>query len=136
MKIRPCKPEEASEIIRLWKACNLVFPQNIPEKDIKAKLAFQPGLFLVGIEADRIVASVMVGYDGHRGWLNYLAVSPDYRKKGLGRMIVTEAEKILKSMGCPKINLQVRTSNMEAIHFYTKCGFSQDEVLSFGKRLT
>ena len=95
----------------------------------------QPELFLVGLEHDSIVATVMAGYEGHRGWLNYLAVSPEWRYKGLGRQIVTAAETALAELNCPKINLQVRTSNREAIEFYRSLGYSVDDVISMGKRL-
>jgi len=81
------------------------------------------------------VATVMAGYEGHRGWLNYLAVAPDLQRTGLGRRMVSEAEKRLRALGCPKINLQVRRSNAEVMDFYRKLGFSEDDVASMGKRL-
>jgi ribosomal protein S18 acetylase RimI-like enzyme len=92
-------------------------------------------LFLVGAVEGKVVASVMVGYEGHRGWINYLAVSPDFRKKGFGRRMMEEAERLLRAEGCPKINLQVRTSNGDVIAFYRAIGFLQDDVVSLGKRL-
>lgn len=92
-------------------------------------------MFLVGTVNERIVASVMVGYEGHRGWINYLAVCPDHQKKGFGRRMMEEAERILRLEGCAKINLQVRTSNAEVIAFYRAIGFVSDDVLSLGKRL-
>ena len=94
-----------------------------------------PELFLIGLIADEIVATAMVGYEGHRGWINYLAVAPEHQKQGLGRQILAEAEAKLRALGCPKINLQVRTDNHEAIAFYERIGFSADPVLNFGKRL-
>ena len=92
-------------------------------------------LFLVGIVEDQIVATVMAGYEGHRGWLNYLAVLPGFRKRGLGRLIVSEAERLLRLEGCAKINLQVRTTNQGVVDFYRRIGYSIDDVLSMGKRL-
>jgi len=77
----------------------------------------------------------MAGYEGHRGWLNYLAVDPDHRRKGLGRTIVEEAERRLRGAGCPKVNLQVRTTNSDAIEFYRRIGYGVDEAISMGKRL-
>jgi ribosomal protein S18 acetylase RimI-like enzyme len=77
----------------------------------------------------------MAGYEGHRGWLNYLAVDPGYQRQGYARAIVDEAERLLRTAGCPKINLQVRTSNHHAIEFYRRLGYSVDEVSSMGKRL-
>jgi ribosomal protein S18 acetylase RimI-like enzyme len=77
----------------------------------------------------------MVGYDGHRGWVNYLAVAPEHQRKGIARRLMEEAEIRLVAMGCPKINLQVRTSNTGVIKFYEKIGFKMDDVVSMGKRL-
>jgi ribosomal protein S18 acetylase RimI-like enzyme len=108
---------------------------NDPLKDIKWKIAVQPELFLVGIMNGIIIASIMASYEGHRGWLNYLAASADMRRKGIGRQVVLEAEKLLRSSGCPKINLQLRTSNVEAMTFYRKIGFVEDNVINFSKRL-
>jgi ribosomal protein S18 acetylase RimI-like enzyme len=113
----------------------LLRPWNDPHKDIARKLRVRPDLFLVGVLDGRIVASVMAGYEGHRGWLNYLAVVPELQRRGLARVIVTEAERLLREAGCPKINLQVRTSNKGVIEFYRGLGYSVDDVVSMGKRL-
>lgn len=80
-------------------------------------------------------ASVMAGYEGHRGWINYLAVTPSYPKKGIGQRMMADAEARLRMLGCPKINLLVRTTNASVIEFYRKIGFKIDEVVSLGKRL-
>lgn len=133
MLIRPYQHGDASLIIQLWEDCGLTRPQNDPEKDIVRKLAVQPEFFLVGVVNNRIVASIMAGYEGHRGWLNYLAVSPNLRQRGLGRQIVFEAEKKLGELGCPKINLQVRASNAAAMAFYRNIGYEEDKVVSLGK---
>lgn len=103
--------------------------------DIRRKLAVQLDWFLIGLMADRIVASVMAGYDGHRGWINYLAVDPEYQGLGHGRAIMEHAEALLIDADCPKINLQIRKDNLDAIAFYERIGFSEDAVVSFGKRL-
>jgi len=92
-------------------------------------------LFLVGLIDGQIVACVMAGYEGHRGWLNYLAIDPGHQRRGYARAIVNEAERLLRAAGCPKINLQVRTSNHRMIEVYRKFGYSVDEVTSMGKRL-
>jgi ribosomal protein S18 acetylase RimI-like enzyme len=89
----------------------------------------------VGILESPLVATVIAGYEGHRGWINYLAVAPAFRRKGFGRQIMEHAEQLLRERGCPKINLQVRSANREVIQFYQRLGFSVDEVLSMGKRL-
>src|SRR5579863_7669230 len=108
--IRPFQPADEQAVIQLWRDCGLVVPQNDPAKDIARKLQFQPELFLVGEQNGQIVATVMAGYEGHRGWINYLAVSPALRREGIARRIMDEAEERLRALGCAKINLQVRTS--------------------------
>lgn len=122
-------------VVALWRRCSLVRPTNDPHKDIRRKLRVRPDLFLVGVVERQIVASVMVGYEGHRGWLNYLAVAPEHQRNGFGRAIVEEAERLLRKEGCPKINLQVRTSNESALEFYRRIGYAVDDVVSMGKRL-
>ena len=135
LDIRPFRPEDEDAVIRLWQDCDLLRAANDPHRDIERKLAVQPDLFLVGLLAGRIVAGVMAGYEGHRGWLNYLAVAPDHRRRGFGRELVAEAERRLSELGCPKINLQVRHANAQAMEFYRRLGFAVDEVASMGKRL-
>lgn len=135
MQIRPFQPQDEDAVISLWRRCDLVRPWNNPHKDIQRKLAVRPDWFLVGLIDDRIVACVMAGYEGHRGWLNYLAVDPEHQRHGLARAIVAEAERLLRGAGCPKINLQIRTSNHAVIEFYHRLGYSTDDVVSMGKRL-
>ena len=135
LEVRSFKPEDRESVIRLWEQCGLLRPANDPIKDIVRKQKVRGDLFLVGSVGTKIVATVMVGYEGHRGWLNYLAVSPSHRKLGYGRSMVREAELRLSAEGCPKVNLQVRVTNAEAVKFYTSIGYMQDNVLSFGKRL-
>jgi ribosomal protein S18 acetylase RimI-like enzyme len=135
MKIRLFQTGDEAPVVQLWQDCGLVRPVNDPYKDIRRKVSAQPDLFLVGTNGTRIVATVMAGYEGHRGWINYLAVAPDQRHKGLGRQMVAEAEKRLSALGCPKINLQVRRSNAGVMEFYRKIGFLEDDVASMGKRL-
>ncbi len=113
----------------------MVVPHNNPFRDIERKLRVNPEWFLVGELEGKVIASCMIGYDGHRGWINYLAVSPLLQKKGYGREIMKRAEKILIDAGCPKVNLQIRTTNQKAIEFYKSIGFKIDDVMSMGKRL-
>jgi len=122
-------------IVDLWKECNLVVPQNDPIEDIQKKLEFQPDLFLIALLDGQLVGSVMVGYEGHRGWLNYLAVLPTYQKRGYGRKLVANAIMELRKLGCLKVNIQVRNSNPSAIAFYKHLGFQDDNVVSLGMRL-
>ena len=135
MEIRPYRNEDEAAVVQLWRDCNLVVSHNDPHKDIRRKLAFQPDLFMVGLEGARIVATIMAGYEGHRGWMNYLAVAPDRQRAGLGRQMVAEAERQLRCLGCPKINIQVRRSNAAAMEFYRRLGFLEDDAASMGKRL-
>ena len=135
MNIRPFQPADQEPVVDLWSRCGLLRPWNDPRKDIARKLRVQPELFLV-LEVDGSVAgTVMAGYEGHRGWINYLAVDPDVRRRGLGRALMAEAERLLRERGCPKINLQVRRDNHQAIAFYARIGFAEDASVSLGKRL-
>ena len=135
VEIRAYRTSDEEAVIQLWQECGLVVPWNDPHKDIQRKLKVQADLFLVGLAEDRLVATVMAGYDGHRGWINYLAVAPDLRRNGIGRRMVKQVESRLRALGCPKINLQVRTSNVDVVSFYEAIGYTTDEVISLGKRL-
>ena len=100
------------------------------------KLGCQRELFLVGDFEGRIVATAMAGFDGHRGWVHLVAVSPDCQQQGFGRAMMNEAEERLRQIGCTKINLQVRASNQGVVSFYEKLGYRVEERVSMGKRLT
>ena len=123
------------EVVELWKKCNLIVSQNDPVEDIMKKVDFQPDLFFVGLMNDRVIGSIMVGYEGHRGWINYLAVFPEFQRQGYGRELVQKAIDELKRIGCLKVNLQVRRTNTPVIDFYKRLGFKEDEVVSLGMRL-
>jgi ribosomal protein S18 acetylase RimI-like enzyme len=133
--IRPYSPQDESAVITLWQKCNLTRPWNNPERDIERKLKVNPELFLVGAIDSRVIATVMGGYEGHRGWVNYLAVDPEHQRNGIGRRMMAAIEGKLLAMGCPKINLQVRTGNQSALSFYERIGYKTDDVVSMGKRL-
>jgi L-amino acid N-acyltransferase YncA len=135
MQIRVFETADEAEVVSLWERCGLVRPWNNPRKDIARKLAVQRELFLVGVIDRLVVASVMAGYDGHRGWINYLAVDPACRGQGLARRMVAAVEEDLRRAGCAKINLQIRRDNHDAVAFYRRVGFGEDAVISMGKRL-
>jgi len=135
LKIRPFHPDDEKEVIALWFECNLVSPQNNPRSDIERKLRVNPEWFFVGILGGKVVATCMAGYEGHRGWINYLAVSPQYRRQGIATLMMNQAESRLRAAGCPKINLQIRETNKEVIQFYKSIGYAKDLVVSMGKRL-
>ena len=135
MRIRVFEARDEAAVIALWEVCGLTRPWNDSRADIARKLTEQPELFLVGTLGEQPVATAMVGFDGHRGWVYYFAVDPAQRRRALGRALMREAERLLAQRGCPKLNLQVRAANVAAIDFYRALGYARDEVVSLGKRL-
>ncbi|MEO8281076.1 MAG: GNAT family acetyltransferase [Ideonella sp.] len=135
MKIRSFVESDQDAVIRLWQACGLTRPWNDPVADIRRKLQVQRELFVVGVVDGAIVASAMAGYDGHRGWVNYLGVHPEHQRKGYGEAIMRCVEQGLLALGCPKINLQMRSANQLARNFYDAIGYAEDDTICYGKRL-
>ncbi|HEY4224350.1 MAG TPA: GNAT family acetyltransferase [Pseudolysinimonas sp.] len=137
MQVRAFEEGDTDEVVALWRLCGLTRPWNDPRRDIARKLDVQRELFLVGIdEGDgAVIGSIMAGYEGHRGWVNYLAVHPDARGAGHGRALMRVIESLLLARGCPKVNLQVRGDNAEALAFYAAIGYGIDDAVSLGKRL-
>ena len=133
--LRSYEPGDREALVALWSICELTRPWNNPHRDIDRKLARDGDNLLVLEEDNQLIGSVMVGYEGHRGWVNYLAVHPDHQRQGLGRLLMNEAERRLRDLGCAKVNLQVRASNETAREFYRQIGYTVDEAVSFGKRL-
>ncbi|WP_026059693.1 GNAT family acetyltransferase [Microbacterium yannicii] len=133
--IRPFAIADTEDVISLWQATGLTRPWNNPHQDINRKLSVQPELFLVAVADGAIVGSVMAGYDGHRGWLYYLASDPARRGEGIGRRLVEAAEERLLDMGCPKVQLMVRPDNNTARGFYGSLGYEAFETWTTGKRL-
>ena len=134
-RIRPFEEEDTEAVVALWEACDLVRPWNDPRKDIGRKLRVGREMFLVAADDDELIGTVMAGYEGHRGWINYLAVREDRRRHGLGTRLMAEAERLLGAAGCPKVSLQVREENADVIAFYRALGYLPDRVVSLGKRL-
>jgi ribosomal protein S18 acetylase RimI-like enzyme len=122
-------------VVALWELRGLTRPQNAPRKDIARKLEVQRELFLVEVLDGRVVAAAMAGYEGHRGWVNSVAVAPALRRRELGRQRLDEVERRLREHGCPKLNLQVREDNAAALGFYRALGYTADHAVSLGKRL-
>ncbi|MCU1514664.1 MAG: family acetyltransferase [Microbacteriaceae bacterium] len=135
MLIRSFSPADTDAVVALWTEAALVRPWNDPRADIARKLTQQPELFIVGEIDGVLVATAMSGYDGHRGWLYYLAVAKAHRREGLGRLMMHEVEAGLRALGCPKLNLQVRSENAAVRGFYRGLGYGEDQVMSLGKRL-
>ncbi len=134
--IRPYRMDDELEVVQLWKK---VFPEsplhNDPIRDIQRKLKIQPGLFLVAVNDHLLVGTSMAGYDGHRGWIYYLAVDPAYRRNGIGTALMKKVEGLLAQRDCPKLNLQIRANNSDLQAFYEKSGYSVEERISMGKQL-
>lgn len=136
LQIRPYHEDDEAAVVALWAE---VFPgdptRNEPRAVIRRKLGVQRELFLVG-ELDReVVGTVIGGFDGYRGWVYHLAVHPRCRRRGFGRDLMHEVETRLKALGCPKLNLQVRSSNAEVIAFYERLGYAIEDRASLGKVL-
>ena len=134
LTIRTFTQTDTDRVIEIWQECGLTVPQNVPATDIQLKTEFQPELFFVAEKASQLTGTIMAGYEGHRGWLNYLGVLPAWRRQGIGTALVRHALEKLKKLGCPKVNLMVRKSNLQVIEFYKKLGFLLDEVVGMGLR--
>lgn len=136
MKYRPYQQKDENSVIELWET---VFPKapahNNPLRDIHAKLHVQPQLFFVAESDERVVGTVMSGFDGHRGWVYYVAVHPEFRRQGIGSALMEKAESALLEMGCRKLNLQIRADNAPVQRFYESLGYRVEERISMGKRL-
>lgn len=136
LQIRAYREGDEDDVVALWQACGLTRAWNDPRKDIARKLTMQRELFLVGVNADgALVATVMAGFDGHRGWVNYLAVAAAQRGCGHGAALMRLVEQRLVEVGCPKANLLVRAGNDAVIAFYRKLGYVADDAVPLGKRL-
>ena len=136
MEIRPYNSNDLDSVISLWRT---VFPDapthNDPFSDIQSKLRIQPDLFFVATEDGKLVGTAMSGFDGHRGWVYYVAVHPDDRRRGIGSALMKRVEEALFEIGCPKLNLQIRADNVQVQSFYESLGYLVEERISMGKRL-
>ncbi len=134
-EIAIAEPSDASAVVALWEACGLTRPWNDPIADYTLALDTPASTIFVGREEGRIVASVMVGFDGHRGWIYYLAVAPDARRGGHGRAMMAAAERWLRDLGAPKLQLMVRDDNEAALGFYAALGLEPQKVVTLGRFL-
>jgi ribosomal protein S18 acetylase RimI-like enzyme len=136
LQVRPFEADDLEDVVKLWET---VFPDdppwNEPRTVVRRKLGIQRDLFLVGQINGRVVATVMGGFDGFRGWVYHLAVAPDLRRRGFGQRMMEVVESKLLDLGCPKINLQIRASNQGVIDFYKTLGYGPEDRVSMGKRL-
>lgn len=135
ISIRPYRESDQDDVIKLWER---VFPDapphNNPARDIRTKREVQPELFLVALIDDRLVGTAMAGFDGHRGWVYYLGVDPEYQRQGIGTSLMKRVEARLIGMGCPKLNLQIRANNSDVQAFYESLGYYAEDRLSMGKK--
>ena len=136
MEIRPYLETDEAAVASLWRE---VFPDsppwNHPETDIKRKLSIQRELFFVAVDDSKLIGTAMAGFDGHRGWVHLVAVDPSHRGKGIGSALMARVEHGLARIGCTKLNLQVRASNLGVIAFYERLGYVVEERVSMAKRL-
>ncbi len=136
MVIRPYRDEDESAVIALWRR---VFPDepahNDPAEVIARKREVQRELFVVAADGDEIIGTAMGGYDGHRGWVYSVTVGPDRRRQGVGTALMRRVEHDLAGIGCPKLNLQVRGTNLQAVGFYESLGYATEDRVSMGKKL-
>jgi ribosomal protein S18 acetylase RimI-like enzyme len=135
MKIVPVEPRWSRGIVELWELAGLTRPWNDPYADLRRAADGSASAVLIGLSEERLTATVMVGHDGHRGWVYYLAVVPDARGRGHGRAMMVAAQAWLRERGVPKLNLMVRGDNDPAIGFYRALGFVADEVRVLSLRL-
>jgi ribosomal protein S18 acetylase RimI-like enzyme len=137
LDIRPYVKTDEADVAALWRE---VFPNapawNHPETNIRYKLAVQRELFLVAVLDGRVVGTAMGGYDGHRGWVYYVAVRPEQQRHGIGTALMHAVEDGLTRIGCPKLNLQVRAEDRDVVAFYESLGYHVEERVSMGKLLT
>lgn len=137
MEIRRYRTSDFAGVGSLWEEA---FPNDPPwnraETAIPGKLAFQPDLLFVAVDGEDVIGSIMAGYDGHRGWLYSVAVRRACKRGGVGTALVRRAEQALQALGCEKVNLQVRATNEEIVHFYARLGYAVEDRISLGRRLS
>jgi ribosomal protein S18 acetylase RimI-like enzyme len=135
VRVRPFEDADEDAVVALWHVTGLTRAWNDPHQDVARKKRVQRELFLVAEDSGAVVGSAMAGYDGHRGWVYYLAVAPERRGGGLGTLLMAEAETRLLALGCPKVNVQVRSGNEAVAAFYDRLGYTPDHAAGLGKRL-
>jgi ribosomal protein S18 acetylase RimI-like enzyme len=134
--IRPYVEDDEEGVVALWKE---TFPEspawNVPTDDIRRKLDVQRECFLVAERDGHVIGTAMAGYDGHRGWVYYVAVTPSDRGRGIGSALMRRAERSLREMGCPKLNLMVRATNTGVVRFYESLGYAVEDRVCMARRL-
>ncbi len=126
--IRPYRDADESAVVALWEACGLTRPWNPPAADIALLRGSGHGEILLAEQEDGVTGSVMVGHDGHRGWIYYLAVAPSRRRGGLGGQLMRAAEAWLQGRGIRKVELMIRDTNAAVMAFYSRLGYCKEPV--------
>jgi len=135
LSIAAIEDDDIASVIALWQRCGLTRPWNNPVADVALARKGPNAAALVGREDRKIVASVLVGHDGHRGWVYYVAVDPDCRHKGYGRIVMDSAEDWLRGHGIEKLQLMVRPDNNEVQAFYQSLGYFEQKRVVYAKWL-
>jgi len=135
VRIEPAKPSDRGAVIALWHAAGLTRPWNDPGSDFDLAMANPTSTILVARDGGHFAGSIMAGFDGHRGWVYYLATDPERQRCGIGRGLMEAAEDWLRRLGCPRIRLMVRGDNLAARGFYTAIGYAPQDVVTLGRTL-
>lgn len=135
MEIRDLRPHERDAAVVLWAECGLTRPWNDPRADLARALVTPTSTVLAAVETDQLVGTAMVGHDGHRGWVYYLAVDPARRRQGMGRRLLRAGEAWLREQGAPKVQLMVRPDNAAVIGFYASLGYTDQGTVTLGRFL-
>lgn len=135
MRLAEGSAHDVEPVVALWEVCGLTRPWNDPREDYFKALSAPDAVVILGFENDIVTASVMVGFDGHRGWIYYLAVEPSQQRQGVGRTMMEAAEQWLRDRGAPKLQLMVRETNTAVLAFYERLGLERQQVVTLGKRL-
>lgn len=135
MNIRPYQTSDQTAVLGLWQRSGIIMQEEriFAEADLARKLQVQPELFLIGVLGDELIATAMAGYDGHRGYLYYLAVCPQHQRQGYGRQMVTQVDRLLRERGCHRLTLYVSCDNLVVTGFYERLGFEHNDVVSMGR---
>jgi ribosomal protein S18 acetylase RimI-like enzyme len=137
VEISPLQPAQFDPAVALWHEAGLTRPSNDPDADLRRAIAGSASTILAGHEHGRLIATAMVGHDGHRGWVYYLAVDPSARRRGHGRRMIRACEAWLWERGVPKLNLMVRSGENDGVlAFYASLGYTPDDVIVLGHRLS
>lgn len=135
IEFRPLASTEIAQAVSLWEACGLTRPWNDPHADAERALGGPSSTILCSFVGERLIGTAMCGWDGHRGWIYYLGVDAEFRRWGIGRILVRHCEEWLARLGAPKIQLMVRTGNEDAARFYDAIGYDEDAFRVFYRRL-